>query len=130
MSRKIKVLKNDSVVFGVFYVILLFFLDDEKESDFNHNQTSDQVKVNGSLAEELLVMEREWLRRKREQEEADMEMARKLQEQLDEEARPRTLVNRSKGSKDEYQLRTNKSKNQPSIEDSFQRPLRKSNPLP
>lgn len=96
----------------------------------NHNQPVDENKGNGGLAEELMIMEREWLRKKKEQEEADMELARKLQEQLDEEIRSRTLVNRSKGSKDEYHLRTNKSKSQPTIEDSFQRPLRKSNPLP
>jgi hypothetical protein len=84
------------------------------------------------LAQELLEMEREWLRKKKEQEEADNELARKLQQELDEEANPgRALVNRSKGSRDEYQLRTKKMKNQPTIEDSFQRPsFRKSNPLP
>lgn len=97
----------------------------------NHNQESDEiVERTGGLAEELMMMEREWLRNKTIQEEADRELARKLQEQLDEETRRSTLVNRSKGSKDEYQLRTNKPKNQPTIEDSFQRPSRKSNPLP
>ena len=98
--------------------------------DVNHNQPTESAKESGGLAEELLMMEREWHRKKKEQEEADRELARKLQEQLDEEARPRMVVNRSKGSKDEYQLRASKTKNQPTIEDSFQRPLRKSNPLP
>ncbi len=84
------------------------------------------------LAQELQEMEREWLRKKKEQEDADSELARKLQEEMDEEAKPvRSLVNRSKGSKNEYQLRTKQIKNQPTIEDSFQRPsMRKSNPLP
>lgn len=69
-------------------------------------------------------MEREWLRKKLEQEEADREMARKLQEQLDAEQRPRPVVNRSKGTKDEYLLRAKKrpDKKQSTIEDSFQRP--------
>ncbi|EFX88501.1 hypothetical protein DAPPUDRAFT_310691 [Daphnia pulex] len=101
--------------------------------DVNHNSTSDDsVKDGGVLAQELLEMEREWLRKKKEQEEADNELARKLQQELDEESNPgRALVNRSKGSRDEYQLRTKKIKNQPTIEDSFQRPsFRKSNPLP
>ena len=103
----------------------------DSAGDVNHNQGSDEFREkSGGLAEELRMMEREWLRTKREQEEADRELARKLQEQLNEETRLPTLVNRSKGSKDEYQLRTNKPKNQPTIEDSFQRPSRKSNPLP
>ena len=89
------------------------------------------AKDSGVLAQELQEMEREWLRKKKEQEDADSELARKLQEEMDEEAKPgRSLVNRSKGSKNEYQLRIKHLKNQPTIEDSFQRPMRKSNPLP
>lgn len=109
------------------------FLALDLPEDVNHNNTSDDsVNEGGVLAQELLEMEREWLRKKKEQEEADNELARKLQQELDEEANPgRALVNRSKGSRDEYQLRTKKMKNQPTIEDSFQRPsFRKSNPLP
>ena len=80
------------------------------------------------MAEELQEMEQEWLKRKGEQEEADREVARQLQKKLDGEART-PLVNRTKGSKDEYKLRTqsaNKStKKQSTIEDSFQKPMRK-----
>ncbi len=75
-----------------------------------------------------MEMEREWLRQKNAQEEADRELARRMQEELNEETRPR--VNRSKGSADEYELRTNKRKNQLTIKDSFKQPTRKSNPLP
>ena len=101
-----------------------------ENGDENHNQpTSDVIKDSGMLAEELMEMEREWLRQQKAQEDADRELAKKLQEELDEENRTRALVNRRKGSKDEYQLRTNKTKNQSTIEDSFQRSVRKSSPL-
>lgn len=97
-----------------------------------NNNSEEPIKGAGILAEELREMEREWLRKRIEQEEADKELARKLQEELDQEAKStRSLVNRSKGSKDEYQLRTKIVKNQPTIEASFQRPsIRKSNPPP
>lgn len=75
------------------------------------------------LAEELLAMERQWLRKKKEQEEADREMARRLQEELNAEERQRLVVNRRKGSQDPYLLRaksSSNSKKQPTIEDAFQ----------
>jgi len=91
----------------------------------NHNQNC--VVKEGGLAEELLAMEREWLRRKMEQEEVDREFARQLQEQLNRETNVLGL-NRTKGSNDEYRLRP-KSGKQASIEDAFQRrPFRKSSP--
>lgn len=112
----------------------LYGLDEENlTEDLKQNNNSEEpIKGAGILAEELREMEREWLRKKIEQEEADKELARKLQEELDQEAKStRSLVNRSKGSKDEYQLRTKIVKNQPTIEASFQRPsIRKSNPPP
>lgn len=95
-------------------------------ADVNQNHACNTVKE-GGLAEELLAMEREWLRRKMEQEEVDREFARQLQEQLNRESNIPS-VNRTKGSNDEYKLRS-KSGKQTSIEDSFQRrPLRKSSP--
>lgn len=81
------------------------------------------------MVEELQEMEQEWLKRKEIQEEADRELARQLQKKLDGEMRTPLVVNRTKGSKDEYQLRAksaNKStKKQSTIEDSFQKPMRK-----
>jgi len=91
--------------------------------DLNHNQTSNAV-TEGGLAEELLAMEREWLQKKMEQEEVDREFARQLHEELNSETNP-LPVNRTKGSNDEYKLRSKFGK-QASIKDAFQRPVRKS----
>lgn len=96
--------------------------------DLNHNHS--EPSSSGGLAEELKELEMKWLKRKQEQEEADRAFALKLQQQLDQQEVARTPVNRSKGSKDEYQLRRNSrsSSKQQKIEDSFQRPPRKSAP--
>ena len=122
--------KREFHFFQCVIVKKLSLVSENGLGDENHNQpTSDVIKDSGMLAEELMEMEREWLRQQKAQEDADRELAKKLQEELDEENRTRALVNRRKGSKDEYQLRTNKTKNQSTIEDSFQRSVRKSSPL-
>ena len=89
-----------------------------------------ESKESSTWAEELQELELKWLKTKKAQEEADEELARQMQLQMNGEVR--TPVNRSKGSKDEYQLRTksaNKStKKQSTIEDSFRKPMRNSTP--
>jgi len=100
------------------------FIDDE-----NHNDTSmtnnEPVPKEGGLWAELLKAE---LERQKQQEEADRKLARQLQKELDAEERTHLVVNRSKGSQDQYLLRANRKtdKKQSTIEDSFQRPGRRS----
>lgn len=87
--------------------------------------TNNEPVPKGGLWAELLKAEFE---RQKKQEEADRELARQLQKELDAE-RPHLVVNRSKGSQDQYLLRANRKvtdKKQSTIEDSFQRPSRRS----
>lgn len=95
----------------------------------NHNH--DEPTTSGMLAEELKELERQWLKKKQEQEEADRAYALKLQEELNKEEVSRTPpMNRAKGSKDEYNFRSkrNSSVRQKKIEETFQKPSRKSAP--
>lgn len=88
---------------------------------------NEPVPKEGGLWAELL---KEELDRQKRQEEADRKLARQLQKELDAEERPHLIVNRSKGSQDQYLLRANKKlktdKKQSTIEDSFQRPSQRS----
>jgi hypothetical protein len=97
--------------------------------DINQNlaSTSSEDVMNGSLADELMAMERQWMSQKSQQEEADLELARQLQRQLDEEDRQRSVVNRAKGTHDQYLLRPKsgpsgrKQQQQVTIQDAFQK---------
>jgi hypothetical protein len=96
--------------------------------DINQNlaSTSSEDVMNGSLADELMAMERQWMSKKSQQEEADLELARELQRQLDEEDRRRSVVNRAKGSHDQYLLRpksgsSGRKQQQVTIQDAFQK---------
>lgn len=102
------------------------FVDEsgEENMDVDVNANGTASDCNRSLAEELQKLERQWLEKKLQQEEADCELARRLQKEMDDESRG--VINRSKGTSDEYKLRS-KSRKQSTIEDSFQiRPVRKS----
>ena len=97
--------------------------------DINQNlaSTSSADVMDGSLANELMAMERQWMSKKSQQEEADLELARQLQRQLDEEDRRRSVVNRAKGTHDQYLLRPKsgssgrKQQQQVTIQDAFQK---------